>query len=187
MRIPQHGGHDHADNQARGGGYFVVNGWEQAKVLLEHLRRRFGRNVQVHLDDRGVIDVQPYADSLKRLREDQLAVAKSQDRVAGLVRAWARECINGRYKAPLPTRMPRDHGEIIRSWLNGLGLQEIYELSKCDRFFVLHHIYGDEQIIGVRDVQHLPPLTLVFPPLVLVVDPQSAVGAGGGPKVRRCR
>lgn len=165
----------------------MVNGWELAKLLQKHLRLRFGWGGLVHLNDRGVIDVRPYADSLKRLREDELALAKSQDRVAGLVRAWARECVNGRYKAPMPTKLPRDRGEIIRSWLNGLGLQEIYELSKCDRFFVLHHIYGEERIIGVRDVQYLPPLTLVFPPPVIAVDPQSAIGAGGGPKVRRCR
>lgn len=153
--------------------------------MLQILQRLFGRSAAS--PDRSVIDMTPYRDSVKKLREDELAVAKSRERVAGVVRAWAGECISCRCKAPLPTRLPRDCSEVIRSWLDGLGLQEIYELSKVDRFYVLHHIYGDERIVGVRDVQPLPPIVLVFPPPVIVADPQADRSAGGGPKVRRMR
>jgi hypothetical protein len=139
--------------------------------------------------DRCVIDMQPYRDSIRRLDEDLRAAAASQERVAGQVRQWALDCISGRSKAPLPTRLPKNCSEVILSWLDGLFVAELYQITRADRLAILHHLYGEpeDRLADVRAVQTLRPTTLVFPTPVQVVDPQSLVGAGGGPKVRRYR
>ena len=74
---------------------------------------------------------------------------------------------------------------MIPLWLDGLYVSELYQISKADRFEILHHIYGEHRIADVRRVQELRPIELVFP--VSAVDPKSHVGAGGDPKVRRYR
>ncbi|MHB8271418.1 hypothetical protein [Bradyrhizobium sp.] len=139
--------------------------------------------------DRAVIDVSPYRDSLKRLDEGWQELAKSQDRVASQVRQWALECIRTRDKAPFPSKLPKDHRDVLLSWLDGIYVPEIYSISKADRFAVLHHIYGDREnrIADVRPVMRLKPTILVWPTPVQVVDPQSERSAGGGPKVKRYR
>ncbi|MHB8270996.1 hypothetical protein [Bradyrhizobium sp.] len=156
------------------------------KALLQSILRFVGRRTDLPAVDRCVIDMEPYRSSIKRLDEDLRELAKSQDRVAGLVRAWALDCISRRGKAPLPTRLPKDCA-VIPLWLDGLYVAELYQLSKADRFAILHHIYGEHRIDDVRPVQELRPIDLVFPPPVSAVDPKSHVGAGGGPKVRRYR
>jgi hypothetical protein len=140
--------------------------------------------------DRAVIDMSQYAGSLKRLDEDLRAAAASQERVARLVLAWSRDCIHCRGKAPLPTRLPRNCGAVVLSWLDGLYVAEIYQVSKADRFAILHHLYGDpeDRIADVRAVQFLRPTVLVWPtPVQVVEQAQSDRSSGGGPKMRRYR
>jgi hypothetical protein len=158
------------------------------KALLQSVLR-FVRRAEPPAVDRCVIDMESWRSSVKRLDEGWRELARSQDRVAGQVRAWALECIRLRDKAPFPTKLPKDHRNVLLSWLDGIYVPEIYSISKADRLAVLHHIYGEREnrIADVRPVMHLRPTVLVWPTPVQVVDPQSLVGAGGGPKVRRYR
>jgi hypothetical protein len=158
------------------------------RALLQSILRFVGRPDRPAVD-RCVIDMEPYRSSIRRLDEGLRELAKSQDRVAGLVRAWALDCISMRDKAPMPTRLPKDCRDVLLSWLDGVYVAEIFQISRADRLAILHHIYGEPEnrIADVRAVQMLRPTTLVFPTPVQVVDPRSLVGAGGGPKVKRYR
>jgi hypothetical protein len=63
--------------------------------LLATILRMFGRDEP----DRAVIDVSTYRESVRRMDEDLRELARSQERVAGAVRAWAFDCIGRRDKA----------------------------------------------------------------------------------------
>jgi hypothetical protein len=158
------------------------------KALLQSILRFVGRADRPAVD-RCVIDMEPYRSSIRRLDEDLRELARSQERVAGLVREWACDCISRRDKAPLPTRLPKDCRDVLLSWLDGIYVAEINQISRADRFAVLHHVYGDPEnrIADVRAVQHLRPTTLVWPTPVVAAQPQSDRSSGGGPKVKRYR
>jgi hypothetical protein len=140
--------------------------------------------------DRAVIDTTPWRASIRQLDEGWRELAKSHDRVSGQVRQWALDCISLRGKAPMPAKLPKNCSEVILSWLDGLYVAEIYQLSKADRFAVLHHLYGDpeDRIADVRAVQFLRPTVLVWPtPVQVVEQAQTDRSSGGGPKVKRYR
>jgi hypothetical protein len=133
--------------------------------------------------DAVVIDQSAYFDSLKvrqqRWREDEEAEAKGRLRTALMIAEWARDTIRKRMKISLPTKLPRD--AVLRAWLEGLWLQEIFLLSKSpDGYAIRDHVYGDERIAGVRVVQMLPKSVLRFP--MSKIDDDSRPGSGGGPR-----
>jgi hypothetical protein len=135
--------------------------------------------------DAVVIDQASYFDSLKvrqqRWREDDEAEARGRLRAALMIAEWARDTNRKRMKIPLPTKLPRD--AVLRAWLEGLWLQEIFLLSKSpDGYAIRDHIYGDERIGGVRVVQVLPESVLRFPMSKIADDDTGRAGSGGGPK-----
>lgn len=134
--------------------------------------------------DAVVIDQVSYFDSLarrqQRWREDEEEAERQRQRIAYMIWEWARDVVRKRTKLLLPPKLPR--GE-VRIWLDGLYVQEIFALSQADGFAIMHHIYSDIRIDGVRRVQKLPPAELRFPAPKSEQDDGSR-GAGGGPRRR---
>jgi hypothetical protein len=114
--------------------------------------------------DMAVIDQGSYFDSLedrqRRLRETIAVLERERQRVVLAVWAWARDTVTNRNKGPLP-RLPRSIP--LASWLDGLSIQEIFNLSRSDALSIWHHIYGDDRVAGVRAVQQLQKAVLYFP------------------------
>jgi hypothetical protein len=138
--------------------------------------------------DAVVIDQAAYYDSLERRqkewRESERIIAKERELVARSVWSWACGNVSDRCKRPLPPGLPRNSD--LREWMNGLNVKEIFAISQSDSFAVWNHIYSDNLIEGVREVQPLPEAILRFPPRAPVVDERfSASGGGGGPRRRR--
>jgi hypothetical protein len=73
---------------------------------------------------------------------------------------------------------------VVREWLDGLHVQEIFALSKSDGWSIQHHIYADALIAGVRRVQKLPPAELRFPARRISDEDVGRAGGGGGPRRR---
>ena len=136
--------------------------------------------------DAVVIDQGAYFDSLKlrqqRWREDEKEAELQRMRVALMVWEWARDVVRYRCKRPLPPKLPR--AGVVRDWLDGLWVQEIFALSQSNGGEILDHIYGDERIINVRRVQPLPPAELRFPASKAEQDDGSR-GGGAGPRKPR--
>jgi hypothetical protein len=95
---------------------------------------------------------------------------------------WARDTIRNRCKRPLPSKLPR--ADVIRDWLDGLTVQEIFALSKSDGWSIQHHIYADALIAGVRKVQKLPPADIRFAARKIADEDVGRAGGGGGPRKR---
>jgi hypothetical protein len=117
--------------------------------------------------DAVVIDQSVYLEERQRVR------------VAYMVWEWARDVVRKRTKVPLPPKLPRN--DVVRDWMNGLWVQEVFALSNADGFSIMHHIYSDIRLEGVRRVQMLPESTLRFPAPKPEPD-FSRPGAGGGPR-----
>jgi hypothetical protein len=134
--------------------------------------------------DAVVIDQAAYFDSLKlrqqRWREDEEEAERQRLRVALMVWEWARDVIRKRTKLPLPPKMPRN--DVVRDWMNGLVVQEIFAMAQSNGFAIMHHIYGVDRIDGVRRVQPLPEATLKFPAPKIAPEDGGAAGGGGGPR-----
>lgn len=133
--------------------------------------------------DAVVIDQSVYFDSLEerqqRWRDDEEEEERQRVRVAYMVWEWARDVVRKRTKVPLPPKLPRN--DVVRDWMNGLWVQEVFALSNADGFSIMHHIYSDIRLEGVRRVQMLPESTLRFPAPKPEPD-FSRPGAGGGPR-----
>jgi hypothetical protein len=134
--------------------------------------------------DVAVIDQKSYFESLegrhRRVRESTAVLERERQRVALAVWAWARDTVTNRNKGPLP-RLPRSIP--LASWLDGLHIQEIFNLSRSDALSIWHHIYGDDRVVGVRAVQPLQKSVLYFPaPKPPKPDPERDRASGGGPR-----
>jgi hypothetical protein len=155
---------------------------EGVSVIMEILRRLLRFPVTAP-PDAVVIDQGVYFDSLElrqqRWREDEEEEERQRLRVAMMVWEWARDVVRYRCKRPLPPKLPR--AGVVRVWLDGLLVQEIFALSQADGFAILHHIYGSDRITNVRVVQALPVSRLRFPALKPEPD-FSRPGSGGGPR-----
>jgi hypothetical protein len=152
-------------------------------LILELLRRlrSFGSPMPTDL---AVIDQGSYFDSLeerqRRLRESAEMLERDRQRVALAVWAWARHTVTDRNKGPLP-RLPRSIP--LASWLDGLSIQEIFNLSQSDALSIWHHIHGDDRVAGVRAVQQLQKAVLYFPTRKPPKpDPERDRASGGGPR-----
>lgn len=137
--------------------------------------------------DAVVIDQGAYYDALKRKQqrwqEDEEEEERHRERVAFLVWEWARDVVRSRSKQPMPPKMPRD--VLLRAWLNGLCVQELFVLANSDGWAIKHHIYVGALIEGVRRVQPLPEAELRFPaPVIATEEMFRDRASGGGPRRR---
>jgi hypothetical protein len=152
-------------------------------MIIEILRRLLRVPVPAPPDAVVYIDQGVYFDSLalrqKRWREDEEEEERQRLRVAYMIWEWARDVVRKRTKLPLPAKLPRN--DVVRDWLDGLWVQEIFALSQADGGEILEHIYGSERITNVRIVQKLPVSTLRFPAPKAEPD-FSRPGSGGGPR-----
>jgi hypothetical protein len=151
-------------------------------MIIETIKRFFGTAHQPAPPETVIVDQGAYFDSLKlrqqRWQEDEEEEERQRQRVAYMVWEWARDVVRKRTKLPLPPKLPRN--DVVRDWMNGLFVQEIFALSKSDGFAIMHHIYSDIRIENVRPVQKLPESALRFP----APQPEpdcSRPGASGGP------
>lgn len=117
--------------------------------------RVFGAKAPVQ--EATVIDQQAYYDLLerrqKRWLDDVREREADRDRIAVIVWAWARDCVNFDDQRTLPTeRVP---GE-IKSWLFGLVAREVMALAGSNDCRVRGHLFDNDPIAGVRKVQRLP-------------------------------
>ena len=119
---------------------------------------------------------------LARMQASDLAIAKERARVSSLVSVWASATVLQRHRATFPRVVGRD-GTAIALWLPGLNTSEIMKIAVAGALDVEHHIYGGEQLAGVRPVGPLEPVLLFWPRPSLNAD-QSAAAAGGGPRRR---
>jgi hypothetical protein len=153
--------------------------------LIVFLQRLFSRFRTA--DDRVVIDQASHYDAMEarflRIRDTERAIEKERERISQTVGSWARDTVYNRQRAAIPRSVRRD----VAAWLPGLGAQEVMNLASASAFDVIHHIFGEELIAGVRTVQPLPEAVLIFPKPRLVADPQSERGAGGGPRLKSQR
>jgi hypothetical protein len=163
-------------NRENGG----MSGWTVAPMITS-LRSLLGFRPPPP-DDKVVIDQSFYYDSLERSQERQRLLEKDRERVACIVLTWATHTVVDRIKKPMPSKLPR--AGVVRQWLDGLNVQEIFVLSNVGHYEIWQHIYGADRIPGVRKVQPLPPAVLNFPP-PKKVDDQGRPGAGGGPRKPR--
>jgi hypothetical protein len=152
-------------------------------MIIETIKRFFRPAPQRVAPDTAVVDQGAYFDSLRRRQqrwqEDEEEEERQRQRIAYMVWEWSRDVVRKRTKLPLPARLPRN--DVVRDWLNGLYVQEIFALSRADGFLIVHHIYSDIRIEGVRRVQKLPESTLRF--LAPKAEPDfSRPGSGGGPR-----
>lgn len=152
--------------------------------IIVWIRGVFG--IEAAERDAVIVDQAAYYDSLERRqrdwRESARVLKKSREQTAHAVWSWASGTVNDRSKRPLPPKLPRT-GD-IRAWLDGLNVKEIFAIAQTDSFAVWNHIYSDNLIEGVHEVQPLPPAILRFPPRKPVVD-EFFAGGGGGPRRRR--
>ena len=136
--------------------------------------------------EKTIIDQRSYYDALdrksRRWREDEEEAERQRQRIASMVWEWARDVVRKRSKLPLPAKIPR--ADVIRDWLDGLAVQEIFALSKADGWQVKHHIYGNALIDGVRRVQKLPLAEIRFPAPKISDEDVGRAGGGGGPRRR---
>jgi hypothetical protein len=132
-------------------------------------------------DDRVVIDQASHYDAMeancRRLRALDRAVEKEQEGIAVAVGSWARDTVSKRTRAVIPRIIVRE----VAAWLPGLSAQEIMNLAIASALNVKHHIFGSERIPGVRKVQPLPEVVLIWPKPRLLASTQSDRGSGGGP------
>jgi hypothetical protein len=154
-------------------------------MVIESIKRLFVRP-QPEPVEKTVIDQGAYYDSLarrqRRWREDEEEAERQRQRIASMVWEWARDTVSKRSKLPLPAKLPRVG--VVREWLDGLAVQEIFALAKSDGWSIQHHIYAGALIAGVRRVQKLPPAEIRFPaPKISDEDVGRSVG-GGGPRRR---
>jgi hypothetical protein len=155
------------------------------KRLIETIRQLLHIRVPVSdPNDALVIDQGIYFDVLQRRqqrwREDEEEEGRQRQRIAYMVWDWARDVVRYRCKRPLPAKLPR--AGVVREWLDGLHVQEIFALAQADGFSIMHHIYSDIRIDGVRRVQPLPVAELRFPVPKIAQDDVGRAGAGGGPR-----
>ena len=155
--------------------------------FIDLMRRLLRIRVPVSApNDAVVIDQGVYFDTLanrqRRWREDEEEAERQHQRVACMVWDWARDVVRYRYKRQMPAKLPR--AGVVREWLDGLFVQEIFALAQADGFLIMHHIYSDIQIDGVRRVQPLPAAELRFPAPKIEQD-DGRRGAGGGPRKPR--
>jgi hypothetical protein len=134
-----------------------------------------------------VIDQGAYYDVLarrqQRWREDEEDTEREQERIAYLVWEWARDVVRDRGKRPLPAKLPRTG--VVRDWLNGLYVQELFALANSDGWSIRHHIYAGALIEGVRRVQPLAEAELRFPePKISTEDVFRGSSSGDGPRRR---
>jgi hypothetical protein len=152
-------------------------------IMIIDILRRLLRILVPAPPDALVIDQGVYFDVLQRRqqrwREDEEEEERQRQRIAYMVWDWARDVVRYRCKRPLPAKLPR--AGVIREWLDGLHVQEIFALAQADGFLIMHHIYSDIRIDGVRRVQPLPAAELRFPAPKIEQD-DGRRGAGGGPR-----
>jgi hypothetical protein len=155
-------------------------------VIIEAIKRLFRTAPQPAAPDTIVVDQAAYYDSLdrrqQRWREDEEEAERQRLRIAFVVWEWARDVVRYRCKRPLPPVLPRTG--VVREWLDGLYVQEIFALSNADGYAIMHHVYGDDAITNVRRVQKLPASELRFPEPKAEQD-TGRPGAGGGPRRSR--
>lgn len=119
---------------------------------------------------------------IARMHASDLAIAKERARISQLVGAWASATVLQRCRATFPRVVGRD-GAAIALWLPGLNTAEIMKIASSPALDVEHHVYGGQQLAGVRPVQPLEPCLLFWPRPSLNAD-QQAASAGGGPRRR---
>lgn len=137
-------------------------------------------------DERAVIDQAAYYDAsrerLARMKTIDLAIDKERHAVARHVGAWASDTVSSRDRAKMP-HIIGTTGRRIHAWLPGLSVAEIIKLKDAPSVDIVHHIFEDHPIIGVRPVQPLEPALLFWPRPSLNADQQQQA-AGGGPRRR---
>lgn len=137
-------------------------------------------------DERAVIDQGKYYDAsrqrLARMKAIDIAIGKERHAVATVVSSWASSTVSARDRAKLP-HIVGSPGRRIHGWLPGLSTAEIMKLKDSASVDIVHHIFEDHHIIGVRPVQPLEPAALFWPRPVLNADQQQQ-GASGGSRRR---
>lgn len=119
---------------------------------------------------------------IARMHATDLAIAKERARIGRLVGVWASDTVAQRHRATFPRVVGRN-GAAIALWLPGLTTAEIMKIASSPALDVEHHLYGGQQLAGVRPVQPLEPCLLFWPRPSLNAD-QQAAAAGGGPRRR---
>lgn len=151
--------------------------------MIEAILRLFRTPAPAAESETIVIDQGAYFDALRRRQRDweesERIADREQERIAYVVWDWTRDVIRYRNKIPLPVKLPRTG--VVRVWLDGLHVQEIFALSKSDGWSIRQHLYGNARIAGVRRVQKLPPAALRFP-APRIADDIVGRAAGGGPR-----
>lgn len=136
--------------------------------------------------ERTVIDQGAYYDGararLARMKAIDLTIDKERHRVATLVGGWANTTVSNRDRARLP-HIVGPIGRRIHAWLPGLSTSEIMKLKAAPSLDIVHHIFEDHAIIGVRPVQPLE-LALLFWPRPLLNGDQRDGAGGSGPRGR---
>lgn len=154
-------------------------------MIIESIKRLFSTPQPAPVE-KVTVDQGAYYDALerksRRWREDEEEAERQRQRIASMVWEWARDTVRYRCKRPLPAKLPR--AGVVREWLDGLHVQEIFALANADGWSIQHHIYAAALIEGVRRVQKLPPAELRFPALAIPNDDAGRGGGGGGPKRR---
>jgi hypothetical protein len=137
-------------------------------------------------DERAVIDQGAYYDvsreRLARMKATDIAIDKERHAVATVVSAWASSTVSARDRAML-SHIVGSPGRRIHAWLPGLSVAEIIKIKAAPAIDIVHHIFEDHAIVGVRPVQPLEPSVLVWPRPSLNPDQQQQ-SAGGGPRRR---
>lgn len=137
-------------------------------------------------DERAVIDQGAYYDAsrerLARIKAIDLAIDKERHTVATAIGAWASSTVAARDRAKLP-HIIGSTGRRVHAWLPGLSVAEIIKLKDAATVDIVHHLFEDHAIVGVRPVQPLEPAVLFWPRPSLNADQQQAA-AGGGPRRR---
>ena len=83
----------------------------------------------------------------------------------------------------MPPKLPR--AGVLRQWLNGLCVQELFALANSNGWAIKHHIYVGALIEGVRRVQPLAEAELRFPePKISTEGMFRGSSSGGGPRRR---
>src|ERR1700738_5118571 len=101
-----------------------MRGWTAAPMITS-IRRLLGFRPQPP-DDRVFIDQRSYYDGLERRREQVRLLGKGRERGWTIVLARPCHTVTDRIKHPMPSRLPRG---VIREWLDGLNVTEIFVLS----------------------------------------------------------
>jgi hypothetical protein len=129
-----------------------LRGEQQREVELISLLKNLLSRRRIP-DDRVAIEQASYYDGLearwRRTIELDRAIEKERERIALTVGSWARDTVYNRQRAAVPRSVRRD----VAAWLPGLGAQEVMNLASASAFDVRHHIFGEELIAGVRQVQ----------------------------------